>query len=346
VTPAVEWKGSPNFYPQTNVAKLFATLHWMVGTLRSTDQVFASSTRKASATYGVGPSGIHQYVAEKDYPFSDGNTYANQHTISIEHEGGYLDGNGNRVSPSRATLDNSAALLADISRRHGWGPLVWGKNVFPHNHWVATACPGSTDYAYIINKANELLGNGAPPLAGVGSGSASPLGWNASSWSTAQIQTALMQLGFDLGPTGADNDYGLFTTKAVRAFEEQQGLAVDVGIAGPQVVGRLAQLTGAPAPVAASNKLVVDGKEGTLTIKAEQRALGVDPDGKRGKITIGAEQLRTGAGHDGIDGPDTTRHLQQRLENLGFSVGPSGIDGRRGPDTIRALQRALNAGTF
>jgi peptidoglycan hydrolase-like protein with peptidoglycan-binding domain len=340
----VIYKGSPNFYPQNGVKKLFITDHWMVGTLGSTDGVFASTARKASATYGVGESEIHQYVNEKDYPFSDGNTYANQHTISIEHEGGWLQADGTRKTPSAAVCELSAQLHADIARRHGFGKLVIGVNVFPHNHWVATACPGTLGIQWIVDRANQINGEGGAPLGGINGGSSVALGWNASSWSTKQIQTALIKLGYNLGATGADNDYGILTTKAVHQLEVDHGLSVDVGIAGPQVVGLLAKLTGNAAPVAQSNKLVVDGNWGVLTTKAEQRALGVDPDGIRGYDTIGAEQLRTGAHVDHIDGPDTREHLQLRLKALGFYKGK--IDKIVGPQTVRALQEALNAGLF
>ncbi|MBG6106629.1 N-acetylmuramoyl-L-alanine amidase [Frigoribacterium sp. CG_9.8] len=340
----VAWIGSPNFYPQNGIEKRFITLHWMVGTLRTTDTTFSSSSRKASATYGVGPSAIHQYVQEKDYPFSDGNTYANQHTISIEHEGGWLDGNGNRVAPSAAVLENSAQLCADIARRRGWSSLQWMVNVFPHNHWVATMCPGTTDYGTIVHRANQILGASVLAMAGVNGGTSVAQGWNASSWSTSQIQTALIKLGYNLGATGADGDYGQLTTAAVRKFEQDQGLSVDVGTAGPQVVGRLAQLTGDATPLAQSNKLVVDGKMGLLTTKAEQRALDVDPDGVRGPNTIRAEQKRTGAFPDGIDGPNTRERLQLTLKALGYYGGK--IDKIIGPQSIRALQSALNDGRF
>ena len=342
----VTWKGSPNFYTQNGVKKLFITDHWMVGTLASTDRVFSSTARKASATYGVGEAAIHQYVNEKDYPFSDGNTYANQHTISIEHEGGWMQADGTRKVPSAAVCELSVQLHADIARRHGLGRLIIGVNVFPHGYWVPTMCPGTLGIQWIIDRANEINGNGGAPLGGINGGSSVALGWNASSWTTTQIQAALIKLGYDLGPSGADGDYGKFTTTAVHQFEVNEALSVDVGIAGPQVVSRLAQKVGSTVPVASSNKLVVDGDEGTLTTKAEQRAVGVTPDGVRGANTIGAEQIRTGATHDRIDGPDTTFHLQTYLIGRGYSCGPTGADRIRGANTVRALQRCLNDGRF
>lgn len=151
----IKWIGSPNFNAQNNVSKLFITDHWMVGTLSSTDSAF-NSGRAASATYGVGETEVHQYVQEKDYPYSDGNTYANQHTISIEHEGGYLLDDGTRKVPSLAVLDLSAQLHAEIAIRNNFGKLIIGVNVFPHSHWVNTECPGSLDINYIVSKANQI----------------------------------------------------------------------------------------------------------------------------------------------------------------------------------------------
>lgn len=155
MTLDIQWVGSPNFRAQSNVPKLFITLHWMVGTLKSTDSLFKRAGT-ASSTYGVGGGEIHQYVREKDYPWSDGNTYANQHTISIEHEGGWLLPGGSRFKPTQATQETSARLCADIARRHGFGRLVVGVNVFRHSHWVATTCPGTLDVEWIVARANAI----------------------------------------------------------------------------------------------------------------------------------------------------------------------------------------------
>lgn len=153
ITPV--WIGSPHYYDQTNVPKLFITMHWMVGNLLGTDRAF-NGTRAASSTYGVEGDVIHQYVEERDYPFSDGNTYANRHTISIEHAGGWLLPDGTRYKPTQATHETSARLCADIALRHGFGKLVVGVNMFPHKHWVSTTCPGTLDIAWIAARANAI----------------------------------------------------------------------------------------------------------------------------------------------------------------------------------------------
>src|SRR5690606_1664490 len=133
------------------------TLHWMVGTLASTDAVFTRKGSGASAQYGIEGGTVHQYVAEKDYAWADGNTYSNRYGISIEHSGGWLLPDGSRKTPTPETHETSAQLCADISRRWNLGKLIVGENLFPHNHWVATMCPGTLDIHWIANRANQIL---------------------------------------------------------------------------------------------------------------------------------------------------------------------------------------------
>lgn len=310
----IDWVGSPNFYPQSGVEKLFATDHWMVGTLASTDRAFNGS-RKASSTYGVGQQRVHQYVAEKDYPFSDGNTYANRHTISVEHEGGYLDSFGQRVTPSDAVIELSAHLHANIADRHHWGALRWMVNVFPHNHWVATACPGTLRTALMIGRANQLLGL-TSAVIGVDSGSSNPLGWNASTWSTVQIQTLLMQLKYDLGPSGADGNYGLYTTKAVRKLEEDYHLSLDVGIAGPQVIAKLAQLTGVSSPATVIKTPVPGPKAPRYPLPAGYY---FGPEGGPVQSVSGYHGYRA-----------NLQQYQQRMHDRGWPIIVDGLYGPRG----------------
>ena len=55
---------------------------------------------------------------------------------------------------------------------------------------------------------------------------------------TADLQKALIQLGYDLGPKGADGVYGLKTTAAVKSFQKAHSLEVD-GRVGPKTVAAL-----------------------------------------------------------------------------------------------------------
>lgn len=195
----------------------------------------------------------------------------------------------------------------------------------------------------------DLSAIGGTPVIGFPT---SDVGYNASAWSTLSIQHALNLI--DGAGLAEDGSYGPATTAAVHAFEVKYGLSVDVGIAGPEVVGKLAALLGISPSSATSVALRVDGIFGPLTVAAEQRALiahglSVGPtgaDGSYGPDTIRAEQQLTGAVIDGIDGPQTTRCEQSYLIARGFSCGPTGADGIKGPQTVMALQRALNAQRF
>mgnify|MGYP002718624842 CR=1 FL=1 len=66
----------------------------------------------------------------------------------------------------------------------------------------------------------------------------------------ADIQSALIARGYDLGPTGADGDAGPKTIAALASFQRSIGLPGG-GIAGPKTIAALAKptpLSGEPAP--------------------------------------------------------------------------------------------------
>ena len=161
----VKWIGSPNHYNGRNgYAVTHITLHIMVGHLAGTDSVFLNPGSQASAHYGIGADGtIHQYVSENDGSYSDANFASNNSTISIEHEGGMAG-----IPCTKACMDNSARLCADIARRQGWTRL-WrdglNGNIWLHREIPGTdhyGCPDRTvnglDVNYIIDKANQILG--------------------------------------------------------------------------------------------------------------------------------------------------------------------------------------------
>lgn len=96
-------------------------------------------TRRASAHYQVDANGrIGQYVRDMDTAWHAGS--ANTYTIGIEHA-------DNRLAPdwtiSEATLDNGAHLVAALCHAYGLGEPRWKVNVFPHQFFMATGCPGA-----------------------------------------------------------------------------------------------------------------------------------------------------------------------------------------------------------
>ena len=161
----VTWIGTPNHTAGRGGNHVdHITLHIMAGYLAGTDATFQDASRGTSATYGIGADGtIHQYVRESDTPWSDSDWLSNQTGISIEHEGGLP-----HAKCTRACMDASARLCADIARRHGWKRL-WHDGV-RGNIYLHREIPGSThttcpdlapnglDVQYVINKANQLLG--------------------------------------------------------------------------------------------------------------------------------------------------------------------------------------------
>lgn len=163
----ITWIESPNHYNGRNGHAInHITLHIMVGTLAGTDSVFQRAGG-ASAHYGIGGNGeIHQYVSESDGSWSDANYASNNSTISIEHQGGMAG-----IPCTQACMDASAALCADIARRYGWNHL-WHDGL-NGNIWLHREVPGSNhagcpdlapnglDVNYVINKANQLLTQGA-----------------------------------------------------------------------------------------------------------------------------------------------------------------------------------------
>ena len=163
----ITWVGSPNHYNGRNGHTIsHITLHIMVGTLAGTDSVF-QRTGYASAHYGIGGNGeIHQYVSESDGSQSDANYASNNSTVSIEHEGGMAG-----VPCTRACMDASARLCADIAHRQNWSHL-WhdglNGNIWLHREVPGTdhagcpdLAPNGLDVNYVINKANQLLTQGA-----------------------------------------------------------------------------------------------------------------------------------------------------------------------------------------
>lgn len=96
-------------------------------------------TRKASAHYQVDAHGrIGQYVHDRDTAWHAANTLANRTSIGIEHANA-----GDATTPvTAATLDAGAHLVAALHHAYGLGRPEWMVNVFPHNHFTATGCPG------------------------------------------------------------------------------------------------------------------------------------------------------------------------------------------------------------
>jgi len=78
---------------------------------------------------------------------------------------------------------------------------------------------------------------------------------------TTEVQQALIDLGYDLGPSGADGDAGPRTITALTAFQRTSGLSPD-GVAGDLTKGKLKS-------VASKAKSAKDKGEPAPTLRAE-----------------------------------------------------------------------------
>src|SRR6476469_2257016 len=66
--------------------------------------------------------------------------------------------------------------------------------------------------------------------------------------SVEKVQQALLDLGYNLGPSGADGIYGQKTWDAVKQFKANEGLGFEhMGDVGPGTMHRLDELFGSKA---------------------------------------------------------------------------------------------------
>lgn len=125
-------------------------------------------TREASAHYQVESNGrIGQLVHDWDTSWNAGEWEANLTSIGIEHAN--ISGPPN-WDVSEATRENGAHLVAALCKRYSLGRPEWGKNVFPHQAFSATSCPGKLYGEYkdsYIRRAQQwydaMVGGGSAP---------------------------------------------------------------------------------------------------------------------------------------------------------------------------------------
>ena len=98
--------------------------------------------REASAHFQVEKDGtIGQLVRLEDTAWHTGakDFVYNQRSVGIEH----ANNNFTKWTISDKTLDNGAHLVAALCHYFHLGSPQWMSNVFPHNYFKATACPGA-----------------------------------------------------------------------------------------------------------------------------------------------------------------------------------------------------------
>lgn len=118
----------------------FIVVHYNAANLTTEGCYSVWQTRQASAHYQVEESGrVGQLVWDRNTAWHASNWNANTKSIGIEHA------NRSDGTISDACLDAGAHLVAALCKRYGLGRPEWNVNVFPHNHFAATSCPGEID---------------------------------------------------------------------------------------------------------------------------------------------------------------------------------------------------------
>lgn len=273
------WHPSPNYSSRKGVAIKYLIPHYTAGT--SFDGAYSTlcnPSRHASAHYLVEGEKVWQLVSEDDCAWHCGNLKVNQQSLGVE-----LVGNWD-YPPTVETMTTCAELFADFSRRYFGGSelvLGWEGNVLLHKWVVDTDCPGPTDYQFIVDKANELLGYVE--------------GANVSTPDETQASTELVVDGY----------WGALT---VAATQRALGTVVDGYVSG-QDWRDMRNIGGKP-----SDAWEI-GSVGSQMVTALQRKIGASPDGFFGTNSCRALQSYLGTEIDGVISKPSqcVRELQRRL---------------------------------
>lgn len=163
-------KLSPNCNKPRNHKIDTITIHHMAGNLsvEACGEVFARSSRQASANYGVDTDGrIGLYVDEANRAWTSSSPENDNRAVTIEvaNDGGAPDWHVSDKALA-ATID----LCVDICRRNGIDALRYTGNKFGnltmHKWFAPTACPGpylSSKFPYIAQEVNKRLKAGQTP---------------------------------------------------------------------------------------------------------------------------------------------------------------------------------------
>lgn len=136
-------------------AKQGVCIHHAAGCSIDMTPAFLANT--TSATYGVEPNHVRQFLDEDAQAWAAGDSWANNYLIHIENvnSGGEEEG----WPVAEETIQTCCELLADIAARQGWDHYTVGENLYGHRDFYATFCPGVLydRLAEIAERANAII---------------------------------------------------------------------------------------------------------------------------------------------------------------------------------------------
>ena len=272
----------------------YTVIHYAAGNLSLKGYYNVWQTRQASAQYAVDQNGrIGQYVKDANTAWTNGNFDANCKSITIEHSN-----IGNEFS--EMTIEYGARLVAAIHKAYGLGLPQWMVNVFPHNHFAATSCPGPLSTGTEYNRRFML---------------------RAQAWyldgADNNGDTAVL---YPAAPKSLSD--GLWGSGTTRRLQEVVGAPYVDGIISRQNAGFRANIPGCTT----GWEFTPGGRvPGSQTISHVQERLGVNADGLIGPNTVNALIRRykseSGATVEDarLDAPSRTiKAMQERLSDGRF----------------------------
>ena len=165
-------KLSPNCSSRNGAKICKITPHHMAGnlTIEQCANVFASSSRQASANYGIGTDGrIGCYVDEDNRSWASANYNNDRQAITIEVANDEIGGNWHVSDKALESLIN---LCVDICKRYNFTLTYDGTpngSLTRHNMFVNTTCPGpylQSKFPNIVEEVNKRLRQSTSIISG------------------------------------------------------------------------------------------------------------------------------------------------------------------------------------
>ena len=191
-------KISPNSTNPRNKSISKITIHHMAGnlTVEACGSIFASSSRQASANYGIGTDGrVGMYVEEANRSWCSSSA-SNDHmavTIEVANDG---DASTN-WHVSDTAYNKLIDLCVDICERNGISKLNYtgdsSGNLTTHDMFKSTTCPGP----YLKGKMSEIASEVNSRLNGTSSSSSSSTSTSSSTSSTATYTGDITYQSYD-----------------------------------------------------------------------------------------------------------------------------------------------------